>query len=51
MNQQMDMDAIAADVAVAVGLAEGAWGVRDALRAIAIGEPIATSRPMRRRAR
>jgi len=43
MNQLMDIDAIAAEVAVAVGLAEGASGVRDILRVIARGEPIATS--------
>lgn len=39
----MDIDAIAADVAAAVGLAEGDGGVRDVLAAIARGEPIATS--------
>jgi predicted methyltransferase len=39
----MDIDEIAADVAAVVGLAEGPSGVRDVLRAIALGEPAATS--------
>jgi N4-bis(aminopropyl)spermidine synthase len=37
----MDLDAVIADVAVAVGLAEGQSGVRDVLRAIAASEPVA----------
>lgn len=37
----MDLDVIAADVAAAVGLAEGAAGVRDVLRAVAWHEPAA----------
>jgi N4-bis(aminopropyl)spermidine synthase len=37
----MDMDAVVADVASAVGLAEGRSGVSDVLRAIARGEPVA----------
>src|SRR6266567_1559116 len=39
----MDIDAIAADVARAVGLAEGESGVRDVLRVVARAEPVATS--------
>jgi N4-bis(aminopropyl)spermidine synthase len=39
----MDIDAIAADVAAAVGLAEGESGVRDVLRVVALAEPVATS--------
>ncbi len=35
----MDLDAIAADVVAAVGLAEGPAGVRDVLRAVAWHEP------------
>lgn len=37
----MDLDAIAAEVAGVVGLAEGAAGVRDVIRAIAWHEPVA----------
>ncbi|HTS97232.1 MAG TPA: bis-aminopropyl spermidine synthase family protein [Streptosporangiaceae bacterium] len=37
----MDMDAVIADVALAVGLAEGRSGVSDVLRAIARSEPVA----------
>lgn len=37
----MDVDAVVAEVASAVGLAEGESGVRDILRAIARGEPVA----------
>jgi predicted methyltransferase len=37
----MDMDAVIADVATAVGLAEGRSGVSDVLRAIARSEPVA----------
>jgi predicted methyltransferase len=37
----MDVDAVVAEVASAVGLAEGESGVRDVLRAIARGEPVA----------
>jgi len=44
----MDIDAIAADVAMAVGLAEGASGVRDVLRVVARAEPVATSQIGRR---
>ena len=39
----MDIDAITAQVAAAVGLAEGEAGVRDVLRAVARSEPVATS--------
>ena len=39
----MDIDAIAAEVADAVGLAEGEGGVRDVLRAIAVAEPVPAS--------
>ena len=39
----MDIDAIAAEVAAAVGLAEGVSGVRDVLRVVARAEPVATS--------
>ena len=37
----MDMDGVIADVASAVGLAEGRSGVSDVLRAIARSEPVA----------
>src|ERR1700691_358175 len=37
----MDMDSVIADVASAVGLAEGRSGVSDVLRAIARSEPVA----------
>src|SRR6266700_8324655 len=37
----MDMDSVIADVAAAVGLAEGRSGVGDVLRAIARSEPVA----------
>src|SRR5260370_35482658 len=37
----MDLDAVVADVAAAVGLAEGRSGVRDVLRVIAGREPVA----------
>ncbi len=37
----MDVDAVIAEVASAVGLAEGASGVRDVIRAIARAEPVA----------
>jgi predicted methyltransferase len=37
----MDMDGVLADVASAVGLAEGRSGVSDVLRAIARSEPVA----------
>ena len=37
----MDVDVIAAEVASAVGLAEGPAGVRDVLRVIAHHEPVA----------
>ncbi|HXP18134.1 MAG TPA: bis-aminopropyl spermidine synthase family protein [Streptosporangiaceae bacterium] len=39
----MDIDAIADDVAEAVGLAEGPSGVRDILRVIALSEPVPAS--------
>jgi predicted methyltransferase len=39
----MDIDAIVAEVADAVGLAEGEGGVRDVLRAIAAAEPVPAS--------
>jgi N4-bis(aminopropyl)spermidine synthase len=39
----MDIDSIAAEVAVAVGLAEGESGVRDILVAVARSEPVPTS--------
>src|SRR5258708_12776515 len=39
----MDIDAIAAEVAFAVGLAEGESGVRDVLVAVARSEPVPTS--------
>ena len=39
----MDIDTVIAEVAAAVGLAEGESGVRDVLRVIARGEPVATS--------
>jgi predicted methyltransferase len=45
----MDVDAVIAEVASAVGLAEGESGVRDILRAIARAEPVAT-RELGRRA-
>ena len=38
----MDVDSVTAEVASAVGLAEGASGVRDVIRAIARAEPVAT---------
>ena len=38
----MDVDAIAAEVAAAVGLAEGQSGVRDVMRVIARHEPVPT---------
>ena len=38
----MDVDVIAAEVASAVGLAEGPAGVRDVLRVIAHHEPVPT---------
>lgn len=44
----MDVDAIAAEVAAAVGLAEGPAGVRDVLRVIASHEPVATREVARR---
>src|SRR5580698_42470 len=37
----MDIDSVTADVAAAVGLAEGRSGVSDVLRAIARSEPVA----------
>lgn len=37
----MDLDAVVAEVAAAVGLAEGQAGVRDVLRAVAAREPVA----------
>lgn len=43
----MDIDAIVAQVAAAVGLAEGEAGVRDVLRAVARAEPVATSQVSR----
>jgi len=39
----MDINAIAADVALVVGLAEGESGVRDVLRVVARAEPVPTS--------
>src|ERR1035437_10828052 len=39
--EHMDVDAVVAEVASAVGLAEGESGVRDILRAITRGEPVA----------
>lgn len=44
----MNIDAIAAEVAGAVGLAEGEAGVRDVLRAIAADEPVPASQLSRR---
>jgi predicted methyltransferase len=44
----MDVDAVAAEVAAAVGLAEGPAGVRDVLRVIAAHEPVATREVARR---
>jgi predicted methyltransferase len=44
----MDVDAIAAEVAAAVGLAEGPAGVHDVLRVIAAHEPVATRDVARR---
>src|SRR5580693_3810202 len=38
----MDVDSVITEVASAVGLAEGASGVRDVIRAIARAEPVAT---------
>ena len=43
----MDIDAIVAQVAAAVGLAEGEAGVRDVLRVVARAEPVATSQVSR----
>ena len=43
MNGQMDIAAIAAEVAAAVGLAEGESGVLDVLLEVARHEPVATS--------
>jgi N4-bis(aminopropyl)spermidine synthase len=43
----MDIDAIATQVATAVGLAEGEAGVRDVLRAVARDEPTPTSQVSR----
>jgi len=43
----MDIDSIAAEVAVAVGLAEGESGVRDVLAAVARSEPVPTSQVAR----
>jgi N4-bis(aminopropyl)spermidine synthase len=43
----MDIDAIAKQVAAAVGLAEGDAGVRDVLRIVARAEPVATSQVSR----
>src|SRR5215471_9326316 len=42
-SQPMDIDSIAAEVAAAVGLAEGESGVRDVLAAVARSEPVPTS--------
>lgn len=39
----MDLDAVIAEVAAAVGLAEGESGVRDILRVVARSEPVAAS--------
>src|SRR6516165_9194821 len=44
----MDVDAVAAEVAAAVGLAEGQAGVADVLRAIARHEPVAAREISRR---
>ena len=43
----MDIDAIVAQVAAAVGLAEGESGVRDVLRVVARAEPVPTSQVSR----
>jgi predicted methyltransferase len=43
----MDLDLIVAEVAAAVGLAEGEAGVRDVLRIVARAEPVATSQVSR----
>jgi predicted methyltransferase len=43
VGRPMDIAAIAAEVAAAVGLAEGESGVRDVLLAVARSEPVATS--------
>jgi predicted methyltransferase/DNA-directed RNA polymerase subunit RPC12/RpoP len=43
VNRPMDIAAIAAEVAAAVGLAEGESGVLDILLAVARNEPVATS--------
>lgn len=43
----MDIDAIVAEVAAAVGLAEGEAGVRDVLRVVARSEPVPTSQVSR----
>src|SRR4029077_21293300 len=40
-EHQMDVDVVVAEVASAVGLAEGPAGVRDVLRVIAHHEPVA----------
>src|SRR5258707_13720871 len=42
-TQPMDIDSITAEVAVAVGLAEGESGVRDVLVAVARHEPVPTT--------
>ena len=44
----MDMDQVVAEVAVAVGLAEGESGIRDILAAIAVSEPAAVREVARR---
>ena len=41
----MDVDAVTAEVAAAVGLAEGPAGVADVLRVIARHEPVGPRRP------
>ena len=47
-NTRMDVDAVATEVAVAVGLAEGPAGVADVLRVIARHEPVPSSEIARR---
>src|SRR5262249_33014540 len=47
-NTRMDVDAVAGEVAAAVGLAEGPAGVADVLRVIARHEPIAAREISRR---
>jgi predicted methyltransferase len=42
-SQRMDLDAVIAEVATAVGLAEGESGVRDVLRVVARSEPVPAS--------